>query len=51
MGRQSRSVNVMFRVRVHVGGLVSVVMVADNKAEAKAKDKEEAWVGSHAGCQ
>ena len=50
MVRQPRSIGVEARLRVHIGRLVAVVVVSNDKAEAETENKEEACVGSHAGC-
>ena len=50
MVSQSRSVGVKVGLRVHIGRLVAVVVVSNDKAEAETENKEEACVGSHAGC-
>ena len=53
MVSQSRGVGVKVRLRVHIGRLVAVVVVSNDKAEGETENKEEACVGSHAGwgCQ
>ena len=51
MVRQPRSVGVKIGLRVHIGRLVAVVVVSNDKAEAETENQEEACVGSHAGCQ